>query len=64
VGAGIFRDTGGWNDPVNVEQPTSDGTHFGAPLMWITRKASKRTVENLKKHGWRVIENAGDRLGS
>lgn len=35
-----------------------------APVeIWITGRASKRTATNFKKLGWRLVENAGARLG-
>ncbi|MHA1165120.1 MAG: hypothetical protein ACTSP0_05990 [Alphaproteobacteria bacterium] len=35
-----------------------------APIeFWITGRASRKTASNLKKNGWRLIENAGSRLG-
>ncbi len=36
-----------------------------APVeFWITGKASGRTTKELKRIGWRLVENAGERLGS
>ena len=35
-----------------------------APIeVWITGRASRKTASNLKKSSWRLVENAGARLG-
>jgi len=35
-----------------------------APIeVWITGRASRKTASNLKKSSWRLVENAGPRLG-